>query len=51
MFQVQTILVLKYKKRNELKTFHSSVKLIASDSDIEETFTSMHQSIMAKKKC
>ena len=45
-FKVQVILVLKYKKRNDHKTFHSSAKLIASDLDIDETFKSMHQSIM-----
>ena len=27
---------------------HSSAKLIASNSDIDEAFTSMHQSIMSK---
>ena len=37
-FKVQTILVLDYKKRNDKKIFHSSAKLIASDSDIEEAF-------------
>ena len=35
---------------NDCKTFHSSTKLIASDSDIHEAFKSMHQSIMAKIK-
>ena len=30
--------------------FHSSPKLIASDSDIDEAFKSMHQSIMRKIK-
>ena len=44
-FKVQTILV-DYKKRNYLKTFHSSARLIASDSDIDEAFKSMHQSIL-----
>ena len=39
-------------KRNDHKTFHSGVKLIASDSDIVEAFISMYQSIMTKKeKC
>ena len=47
--KVQTILVLDYKKK-DLKIFHSSAKLIASDSDIEEAFKSMHQSIMTKIK-
>ena len=49
-FKVQTILVLDYKKRNDRKIFHSSAKLIASDSDIDEAFKSMHQSIMTKIK-
>ena len=49
-FKVQTILVLGYKKRNDCKIFHSSAKLIASDSDIDEAFKSMHQSIMTKIK-
>ena len=30
--------------------FHSSAKLIASDSDIDEAFKFMHQSIMRKIK-
>ena len=49
-FKVQTILVLEYKKGNDRKIFHSSVKLIGSDSDIEESFKSMHKSIMTKIK-
>ena len=44
-FKVHTILVLDYKKRNNCKIFHSSAKLIASDSDINEGFKSMYQSI------
>ena len=47
-FKVQTILVLDYKKRNYHKIFHASAKLTASDSDIDEAFKSMHQSIMTK---
>ena len=47
-FKVQTILALEYNKRNDHKIFHSSAKLIASDSDIEEAFESMHQSIITK---
>ena len=43
-FKVQTILVLDYKKRNDRKIFHSSTKVIANDSDIDEAFKSMHQS-------
>ena len=49
-FKVQTILALEYKERNDHKIFHSSAKLIASDSDIDEAFNSMHQSIMTKIK-
>ena len=48
--KVQTILALVYKKRNYGKTFHSSNELIASDSDIDEAFKFMHQSIMTKIK-
>ena len=47
-FKVQTILVLDYKKRNDRKIFHSRTKVTASDSDIDEAFKSMHQSIMTK---
>ena len=36
------------KKRNDCKTFHSSAKLIANDSGIDEAFKSMHRSIMTK---
>ena len=32
--EVQTILVLDYKKRNDHKIFNSSTKLIATDSDM-----------------
>ena len=49
-FKVQTVLVLDYKKRNDRKIFHSSTKLIASDSDIDEAFKSMHLSIITKIK-
>ena len=45
-FKVQTVLVIEYKKRNDCKIFHSGTKLIASDSDIDETF----KSIMTKIK-
>ena len=46
-FKVQTILdLLEYTKRNYRKIFQSSTKLIASDSDINEAFKSMHQSIV-----
>ena len=51
MFKVQIILVLDYKKRNDSeKIFYSCTKLIASDSDIDKAFISMHQSIMTKIK-
>ena len=49
-FKVQAILVLDFKKRNDCKIFNSSAKVIARDSDIEEAFTSMHQSNMTKIK-
>ena len=48
--KVETILVLDYKKRNNRKIFHSRAKLIASDSDIDEAFKSIHQSIRTKIK-
>ena len=38
--KAQAILVLEYKKRNDLKIFHSSAKLIASDSDTDEALYS-----------
>ena len=41
-FKVQAVLVSEYKKRNHGKIFHSSAKLIASDSDIDEAFKCMH---------
>ena len=47
-FEVKAVLVVDYKKRNEHKILHSSTKLIASDSDIDEAFKSMHRSIMTK---
>ena len=49
-FKVQTILVLNYKKRNDRKIFYVCIKLSANDSDIDEVFKFMHQSIMAKIK-
>ena len=36
--KVQTISFLDYKKKNDWKIFHTSAKLIASDSDIDEAF-------------
>ena len=47
-FKVQAVLVLDYKKSNDRKIFHSNTKLIPSDSDTDEAFKSMHQSIMTK---
>ena len=44
------MLVLDFKERNDCKIYHSSTKLIASDSDIGEAFKSMHQSIVKKMK-
>ena len=44
------MLVLDYKKENGLKNFCPCANLIASDSYIDETFKSMHQSIMTKIK-
>ena len=47
MYKVQTILVFDYKKRNlPFKCY----KLTASNSEIDEAFKSMHESIMAKTK-
>ena len=48
--KVQIIIILEYKKRNDRKIFNSCTKLIVSDSDIDEAFKSMHQSIMTKIK-
>ena len=47
---VQTILVLDFKKRNDRKIFHSSTKLIANNSDIDEAFKFLYQSIMTEIK-
>ena len=44
-FKVSAILLLGYKKRNDRKILYSNVNLIASDSDIDETFKSMHRNI------
>ena len=49
-FRVQIVVVLDYKKRNDCKIFHSSAKLIAGDSNVDETFESMNQSIITKIK-
>ena len=47
-FKVWTVLVLGYNKWNDRKIIHSSAKLIARDSDIDEAFISMHQIIVWK---
>ena len=49
-FKIQTMLVLDFKKKNDRKIFHSTAKLISSDSDINEAFKSMNQRIMTKMK-
>ena len=49
-FKVQAVLILDYKKRNNSQIFHSCTKLIANDLDTDETFKSMHQSIITKMK-
>ena len=49
-FKCNTISFLDNKKWNDCKNFHSSAKLIASDSDIDEAFKSMHQRIITKIK-
>ena len=38
------------RKKNDSKIFHSSDKLNASDSGIDEVFKSMHQRIRTKTK-
>ena len=42
--------MLQYMKRSDQKIFHSSVKLLPSDLDIDETLKSMHQYIMTTPK-
>ena len=49
-FKVQRVLVLKYKKRNDHKIFHSSTKVTAKYLDIDKAFVSMHQNIITKIK-
>ena len=49
-FKVETVLVVDYEKKNDCKIFCSCTKLISSNSDIDEPFESIHQSIMAKIK-
>ena len=47
-FKVQTILVLKYKKRNYNKISHLNAKIIASDSDIDRAFKSYIKALWQK---
>ena len=49
-FKNKTILILEYAKRSHNKIFHSSVKLIPIDSDIDKAFKSKNQSIMTRIK-
>ena len=49
-FKVQAIIVLDYKNGNDRKIFQSSSKLVASDSDPDEAFKSIHQRIKTKIK-
>ena len=41
-FKISAVIFVEYKKRNDCEVFYSTVKLIASYSDIEEAFKSMH---------
>ena len=43
-------IVLEYNKKNDRKIVQSSVKLTANDSDNDEVFIIMHQSIVTKMK-
>ena len=49
-FKGQIKLVLEDQKRNDHKILNSSTKLIPNDSEMDETFKSMHQSITTKVK-
>ena len=49
-FRVYSILILEYKKRNYHETFESTTKRVASDSETDEAFKSMHQKILMKIK-
>ena len=42
--------LLDHNKKNNCKIFHSSVKLIGNNSDMDVTFESMNQSFMTKIK-
>ena len=50
LFKLQSLLNLEYKEKNDRKIFHLGVKLIASYSNIDEAFKSMHQRIITKIK-
>ena len=47
-FKVQSMLVLKRKKRYYHKIFHSTSKRIAKGSDLDVVLKSMYQGIMRK---
>ena len=47
-FKFENVLVLDYKKGNNIQIFHSSTKLIASDSHIDAALQFMHQYIITK---
>ena len=47
MFKLQTILVLDYKGK---KIIHSSTKLIASDSNIDNEFKAMIKALLIKMR-
>ena len=49
-FKIQAILVLDCNKRNDLKVFHPSAKLIASHSEIDKAFKFIQQIITTKIK-
>ena len=49
-FSLQKTLVLQYNEGNNREIFHSSTKLNASNSDMDEAFKSMNESTMAKIK-
>ena len=49
-FKSQWTLFLDCKKRNSHKIFYLTAKLIASDSDIDEVFKLIYQSIITKLK-
>ena len=48
-FKAQAILVLEYKKGNNIEIFHLCTVLVVSDSDSHEVFISMLQRVITKK--